>query len=96
MTRLKALLNALREVISAFLVSGESDFLLHVVVPDLRDYERFLTESLLRLPGWRDIRSNFAIKTIKPAGVLPLEHLKSTHRSGCGSPEVAWRRCEVG
>ncbi|WP_081492662.1 Lrp/AsnC ligand binding domain-containing protein [Pseudomonas sp. M47T1] len=95
-TRLKALLNALREVISAFLVSGESDFLLHVVVPDLRDYERFLTESLLRLPGWRDIRSNFAIKTIKPAGVLPLEHLKSTHRSGCGSPEVAWRRCEVG
>ncbi len=51
MTRLKALLNALREVISAFLVSGESDFLLHVVVPDLRDYERFLTESLLRLPG---------------------------------------------
>jgi Lrp/AsnC family leucine-responsive transcriptional regulator len=66
---------ALPEVISAFLVSGESDFLLHVVVPDLRDYERFLTESLLRLPGVRDIRSNFAIKTIKPPGGLPLEHL---------------------
>src|SRR5471032_975462 len=32
---------ALPQVISAFLVSGESDFLLQVVVPDLRAYERF-------------------------------------------------------
>lgn len=66
---------ALPEVISAFLVSGESDFLLHVVVPDLRGYERFLTSVLLKLPGVRDIRSNFAIKEIKPQGPLPLGHL---------------------
>lgn len=66
---------ALPEVVSAFLVSGESDFLLHVVVPDLRGYERFLTDTLLKLPGIRDIRSNFAIKTIKPQGALPLGHL---------------------
>lgn len=66
---------ALPEVVSAFLVSGESDFLLHVVVPDLRGYERFLTSVLLKLPGVRDIRSNFAIKAIKPQGPLPLDHL---------------------
>ncbi|MGK9527357.1 Lrp/AsnC ligand binding domain-containing protein, partial [Salmonella enterica subsp. enterica] len=59
---------ALPEVISAFLVSGESDFLLQVVVPDLRGYERFVTGSLLRLPGVRDIRSNFAIQTVKTPG----------------------------
>jgi Lrp/AsnC family leucine-responsive transcriptional regulator len=67
--------SALPEVISAFLVSGESDFLLHVVVPDLRGYERFLTETLLKMPGVRDIRSNFAIQTVKPQGPLPLSHL---------------------
>lgn len=41
----------LPEVISAFLVSGESDFLLQVVVPDLRGYDRFLTGHLLKIPG---------------------------------------------
>ncbi|WP_390959960.1 Lrp/AsnC ligand binding domain-containing protein [Pseudomonas moorei] len=68
---------ALPEVVSAFLVSGESDFLLQVVVPDLRRYERFLTSVLLKLPGVRDIRSNFAIKSIKPQGPLPLDHLEA-------------------
>nr|WP_218182834.1 Lrp/AsnC family transcriptional regulator [Pseudomonas gingeri] len=66
---------ALLQVISAFLVSGESDFLLQVVVPDLRAYERFLTGELLRLPGVRDIRSNFAIQAVKTPGPLPLDHL---------------------
>lgn len=73
--KFRATVVELPQVISAFLVSGESDFLLHVVVPDLRSYERFLTEVLLRLPGVRDIRSNFAIKSIKPPGPLPLDHL---------------------
>ncbi len=66
---------ALSEVLSAFLVSGESDFLLQVVVPDLRAYDRFLTGSLLKLPGVSDIRSNFAIHTVKTPGALPLGHL---------------------
>lgn len=73
--RFQTAVSALPEVISAFLVSGEADFLLHVVVPDLRGYERFLTEVLLRLPGVRDIRSNFAIKAVKQQGALPLGHL---------------------
>lgn len=63
---------ALPEVISAHLVSGESDFLLQVVVPDLAAYEGFLTGTLLRLPGVTDIRSNFAIQTVKEHGPLPL------------------------
>ncbi|MNE96806.1 Leucine-responsive regulatory protein [compost metagenome] len=56
-------------------MSGESDFLLQVVVPDLRRYERFLIDTLLKLPGVSDIRSNFAIQTVKPHGPLPLGHL---------------------
>lgn len=67
--------NVLPEVVMAHLVSGESDFLLHVIVPDLRAYENFLTNTLLKLPGIRDIRSNFAIQTVKPQSPLPLNHL---------------------
>lgn len=67
--------SALPEVIAAHLVSGESDFLLQVVVPDLRGYEQFLLHTLLKLPGVKDIRSNFAIQTVKKQSPLPLDHL---------------------
>ncbi|MGV8481977.1 Lrp/AsnC ligand binding domain-containing protein, partial [Pseudomonas aeruginosa] len=65
----------LPEVISVHLVSGESDFLLQVVVPDLRAYERLLSETLLRLPGVSAIPRNSAIKTVKAPSPLPLGHL---------------------
>jgi len=66
---------ALPEVVSCHLVSGESDFLLQVVLPDLAAYERLLTGTLLKMPGVQDIRSNFAIQTVKDGGMLPLGHV---------------------
>jgi Lrp/AsnC family transcriptional regulator, leucine-responsive regulatory protein len=45
------------------------------VVPDLRAYDRFVSGHLLKLPGVSDIRSNFAIHTVKAPGALPLGHL---------------------
>lgn len=65
----------LQEVVSCHLVSGEADFLLQVVVPDLAAYEALLQEKLLKLPGVSDIRSNFAISTVKAQSGLPLGHL---------------------
>ena len=64
------------EVVSCHLVSGAADFLLEVVVPDLRAYERLLLDKLLSLPGVQDVRSNFAIRTVKAPGPLPLGHLQ--------------------
>ena len=66
---------ALPELIACHLVSGEADFLLQVAVPDLAGYEQLLIGKLLKLPGVTDIRSNFAIQTIKAHGPLPLDHL---------------------
>jgi Lrp/AsnC family transcriptional regulator, leucine-responsive regulatory protein len=60
------------EVIAAHIVSGAADFLLEVVVPDLPAYERLLFDTLLRLPNVADINSNFTLRTVKPAGPLPL------------------------
>jgi Lrp/AsnC family leucine-responsive transcriptional regulator len=60
------------EVVSAHIVSGAADFLLEVVVKDLRDYERLLFETLLNLPNVADVRSNFALRAVKTAGPLPL------------------------
>ena len=59
-------------MVSAHIVSGSADFLLEVVVADLAAYERLMFETLLKLPNVADVRSNFALRTVKPAGPLPL------------------------
>jgi Lrp/AsnC family transcriptional regulator, leucine-responsive regulatory protein len=64
------------EVIACHLVSGESDYFLEVVVPDLADYQRFLVGELLNLPIVREVRSNIAIQTLKAGAPLPLAHLE--------------------
>ncbi|MDE1993963.1 MAG: Lrp/AsnC family transcriptional regulator [Rhizobiaceae bacterium] len=68
----QAALLAIPEIVSCHLISGTADFLAEVVVEDLAAYERLLTEALLALPGVTDIRSNFAIRTIKTGGALKL------------------------
>lgn len=62
----------LPEVVACHMVSGEADFLLEVVVADLAAYDAFLSRTLLLMPMVRDIRSNFAIRTVKSDGPLPV------------------------
>lgn len=81
-TAFREAVRALPQVVSCHLVSGEADFLLQVVVPDLAAYERFLLDTLLRLPWVADIRSNFAIQTVKGDSPLPLDHLQPTAGRG--------------
>jgi Lrp/AsnC family transcriptional regulator, leucine-responsive regulatory protein len=66
---------AMPEVVACHLVSGEADYLLEVVVPDLERYQRFLVSKLLALPIVREVRSNIAIQTLKAGAPLPLDHL---------------------
>jgi len=70
----KAIL-AMPEVVAFHLVSGEADYFLEVVVPDLEHYREFLVAKLLDLPIVREVRSNIAIQTLKAGAPLPLGHL---------------------
>ncbi|HEY1246946.1 MAG TPA: Lrp/AsnC family transcriptional regulator [Hyphomicrobiaceae bacterium] len=67
---------AMPEVIACHLVSGEADYFLEVVAPDLEHYQRFLIGKLLNMPIVREVRSNIAIQTVKAGSPLPLEHLE--------------------
>lgn len=69
-------ISALPEVISFHIVSGKADFLLEVVVPDLKAYEDFLMNRLLKFSAIKEVQSNFAIRSVKAHGHLPLAHLK--------------------
>jgi Lrp/AsnC family transcriptional regulator, leucine-responsive regulatory protein len=64
------------EVVACHLVSGDADYFLEVVVPDLAGYQRFLVGKLLNLSVVREVRSNIAIQTLKAGAPLPLEHLQ--------------------
>jgi Lrp/AsnC family transcriptional regulator, leucine-responsive regulatory protein len=72
---------AMPEIIACHMVSGEADYLLEVVVPDLEHYQRFLLGKLLNLPIIKEVRSNIAIQTLKAAAPLPLDHLGPPRRS---------------
>lgn len=63
------------EVMECWLMTGESDYLLRVVVPDLDAYERFLKEHLTRAPGVASIKSSFALNQVQYRTALPLDHL---------------------
>ena len=65
-------LMATPEIVSAYVVSGPADILAEVVVPDLAAYERLLFDVLLEMPQVVDVRSNFALRELKPAAALPL------------------------
>jgi DNA-binding Lrp family transcriptional regulator len=60
------------EVMECYLMTGESDYLLRVVVPDLQALERFILNFLSRVPGVGNIRSSFALKQVKYQTALPL------------------------
>ncbi|SMP60946.1 Lrp/AsnC family transcriptional regulator [Noviherbaspirillum suwonense] len=52
------------EVMSCFLMTGDADYLLRVVVRDLHTYQSFLVNTLTRIPGVAHIKSSFALKTV--------------------------------
>ncbi|MDE0059287.1 MAG: Lrp/AsnC family transcriptional regulator [Defluviicoccus sp.] len=60
------------EVMECYLMTGDADYLLRVVVSDLTAYERFLKEHLTRVAGVASIKSSFALNQVKYATALPL------------------------
>jgi Lrp/AsnC family leucine-responsive transcriptional regulator len=60
-------LATLPEVIEAYLLTGEYDYLIKVAVSGTEGYERFLRQKLYKIPGIRHSRSTFALRCLKRA-----------------------------
>lgn len=61
------------EVMECYLMTGDADYMLRVVVPDLEAFQRFLMDHLTRVPGVASIKSSFALRQVKYRTALPLE-----------------------
>ena len=60
------------EVMECYLMTGEFDYLLRVVVSDMADFERLHRDSLTRLPGVARVNSSVSIRTVQKKTELPL------------------------
>jgi len=60
------------EVMECYLMTGEFDYLLRVVVADMADFERLHRDALTRLPGVARVNSSVTIRTVQKKTELPL------------------------
>ncbi|TGV06536.1 Lrp/AsnC family transcriptional regulator [Alcaligenaceae bacterium 429] len=64
------------EVMECYLMSGDADFMLRVVIQDLQRFQALLLECLTQIPSVASIRSSFALSQVKYTTALPTEHLR--------------------
>ena len=64
------------EVVTCHALTGEMDYLLHVMVEDLEHFSRFLLDRLLNDAGVTDVNSSFVLREIKTRRSLPLDQLR--------------------
>jgi len=60
------------QIVSCYATTGQADYLLKVLVPDIKSYEAFLHETAFRLPGVTHVRSSVVLKEVKAESRLPL------------------------
>jgi len=60
-------------IVSCYATTGQADYVIKVLAPDIKTYERFLHETAFRLPGVAHVRSSVVLKEIKSETRLPIE-----------------------
>jgi DNA-binding Lrp family transcriptional regulator len=61
------------QIVSCYATTGQADYVLKVLAPDIKSYERFLHETVFRLPGVTHVRSSVVLKEVKADTRLPIQ-----------------------
>lgn len=65
-------IRCLPNVMECYLMSGDADYLIRVVVKDVQALERLIVDELTRIPAVSNIRSSFALKQVLYSTALPV------------------------
>ena len=65
-------INACKEVLECYLMTGDADYLLRVVVADTDELRDFILNRLTTIKGVSNIRSSIALKQIKYETAIPV------------------------
>jgi len=72
--KFSALIDDLSEVVEFYRMSGEVDYLMRVVVPDIATFDKFYKKLVSKI-ALTDVSSSFAIHQIKYTTALPLDYI---------------------
>ncbi len=61
-------------IMECYLMSGDADYLLRVIVSDASDYERLHMDVITALPGVSQIKSNFSLRTVTKKTSIPFRN----------------------
>ena len=64
---------ACSQIVSCYSTTGQADYMIKVLVPDIKAYESFLHDVAFKLPGVTHVRSSVVLKEVKAETRLPLE-----------------------
>ena len=64
------------QVLECHSTSGDHDYMLKVVAPDMAAYQEFLSEYLLKIGVVRTVNTSFVLKRQKSTTALPLEQVR--------------------
>jgi len=71
--RFEKAVGACPQIVRCLSATGPADYILTVLVPDIKHYEQFLHSTLFNLPGVTHVRSSIVLKEIKSEVALPIE-----------------------
>ncbi len=72
--KFRASVELIPEVVEFYRMSGEVDYLLRVVVPDIAAYDKVYKRLIAGTPQLSDVSSSFAMEEIKFSTALPLSY----------------------
>jgi DNA-binding Lrp family transcriptional regulator len=75
------LVRSIDEVQEAYSLTGESDYLVKMSVPTLKDLSHLLADVFLPHPAVAHVRSSIVLDRLKETNRLPLKHLRGQARA---------------
>lgn len=70
----KSKINMIDEVVESYHVTGSSDYLLKVIVQDIKSYENLIVEKFSKMPEIKSLQSLMILSNTKNSHAVPLEY----------------------
>jgi Lrp/AsnC family transcriptional regulator, leucine-responsive regulatory protein len=73
--RFEAEVGAMESVIACFAVTGDMDYILHIVARDVDHLNEIVLKRLVRIEGVGDVKSILVLQTVKQGHAVPLNEM---------------------
>lgn len=68
----EAMITTSPEIIECQAITGEADYVVKVVAPDMKAYDQFLQQKIFKVPGVASVRSNVVLREVKYETAMPV------------------------